>query len=117
MIQDYPQSVPVKLLIEQGELHQTILKTIEENNIDLVVMGTKGAASLRELLIGSNTEKIVRTAPVPVFTIHQAMPVSRIKDIIFPTSLDLKQSVLIGKLKTLPGNFRGNGTFAFYSDF
>ncbi|WP_221393664.1 universal stress protein [Dyadobacter sp. NIV53] len=101
LIQDYPQGVPLQLLVEQWELHQTIVKTIEELNSDLIVMGTKGAASLRELRIGSNTEKIVRNAPVPVFTVHQAMPVSKIKDIVFPAKLDLTQRRLIAKLKTL----------------
>jgi len=105
LIHEFPGSVPVKFLIEQGDLQQNILKTIEQKNIDLVVMGTKGATGLKEILIGSNTEKIVRTSPVPVFSVHHAMPLSKIKDIVFPTNLDLKQTRLIEKLKTLQAFF------------
>ena len=62
-------------------------------------------ASKEELFVGSNIKKSVRNAPVPVFTVHQAMPVSKIKDIVFPTKLDLTQSRLIAKLKTLQAFF------------
>src|SRR5690606_29019172 len=40
-----------------------------KKKIDLVVMGTHGATGLREYLIGSNAEKIVRHSPVPVLAV------------------------------------------------
>ncbi|MFY7670242.1 universal stress protein [Tenacibaculum sp. MEBiC06402] len=42
-------------------LIQTIHKTIEMRNIDLVVMGTKGASGLKEVLFGSNTVKVLKS--------------------------------------------------------
>jgi len=39
-----------------------IKRTIQEDTVDLVVMGSKGSSGLDEFLIGSNTEKVVRTA-------------------------------------------------------
>ncbi|HET7323163.1 MAG TPA: universal stress protein [Halococcus sp.] len=47
-----------------------ILKYIDDHDIDLVVMGTHGRRGLSRALLGSVTEKVVRLAPVPVFTIH-----------------------------------------------
>ncbi|WP_276497054.1 universal stress protein [Pontibacter litorisediminis] len=52
-----------------------IRRTIKEDNVDLVVMGSKGSSGLDEFLIGSNTEKVVRTAECPVLTVK-----SRIQD-------------------------------------
>jgi len=94
-------NVPVTFVVEKGIVSQAILKHIHEQNADLVVMGTHGASGLKEFLIGSNTEKIVRTAPVPVFAVHRATPVSGIKNIVFPTTLDLTQNMLANKVKDL----------------
>ena len=41
-------------------------------DIDLVVMGTHGRRTMERLLIGSVAERIVRTAPCPVLTVHEA---------------------------------------------
>ncbi|WGH74892.1 universal stress protein [Tenacibaculum tangerinum] len=38
----------------------------KKNNIDLIVMGAKGHTDLEEILIGSNTEKVVRNSETPV---------------------------------------------------
>lgn len=100
------KNVPVKFVVSQGTVSQTILKEIHKQSVDIVVMGTKGASGLKELLVGSNTEKIVRIAPVPVFAIHRATQVSRIKNIVFPTNLDLTQSTLIQKIKGLQSFFK-----------
>lgn len=93
--------VPVHFEVEQGVLSQTVLKAIHRHEIDLVVMGTKGSSGVSELLIGSNTEKIVRSSPVPVFAIHKQQKISAVRNIIFPTALDYGQASLIGKIKTL----------------
>jgi nucleotide-binding universal stress UspA family protein len=100
------KNVPVKFVVSQGTVSQTILKEIHSQSADMVVMGTKGASGLKELLVGSNTEKIVRVAPVPVFAIHRATQVARIKNIVFPTNMDLTQSKLIQKIKALQTFFK-----------
>lgn len=41
----------------------------KEHNVDLIVMGSHGASGFQEMLIGSNTEKIVRHSEVPVLVI------------------------------------------------
>jgi nucleotide-binding universal stress UspA family protein len=38
-------------------------------NIDLIVMGSHGATGIRELVIGSTTQRVVRHSTVPVFVI------------------------------------------------
>jgi nucleotide-binding universal stress UspA family protein len=41
-----------------------------QHGVDLIVMGTHGRGPVAHLLMGSVAEKVVRTAPCPVLTIH-----------------------------------------------
>ncbi|HEY0654408.1 MAG TPA: universal stress protein [Chryseosolibacter sp.] len=74
---------------------------IDENAIDLVVMSTHGASDLQEFFMGSTAEKITRFSPVPVISIPQETAVDRIKNIVFPTTLELDQADLVKDLKAL----------------
>ena len=48
-----------------------LVRYAEDNQIDLVVMGTHGRTGLSRLLMGSVAEGVVRRAPCPVLTIKQ----------------------------------------------
>lgn len=59
----------VRVRVEEGFLHKVIGNVATDEGIDLVVMGTRGASGLNEFLVGSNTEKVIRTAPCPVLAV------------------------------------------------
>lgn len=46
-----------------------ILSFLKNHEVDLVVMGSKGISGIEEILVGSNTEKIVRQSDVPVLVV------------------------------------------------
>lgn len=50
-------------------VHEAILSYVDEHDVDLVVIGTHGRTGLERHLVGSVTEKTVRTVPVPVLTV------------------------------------------------
>lgn len=54
--------------IEAGSAHVEILKTIEENDHDLLVMGTHGRSGIKRFVIGSVTEKVTREVPCSFIT-------------------------------------------------
>ncbi|NJN41340.1 MAG: universal stress protein [Flammeovirgaceae bacterium] len=79
---------------------------------------------MKEYVIGSNTEKIVRWSKVPVIAIKKYVKGSSIKNIIFPNTLERDQEDLVMKVKALqeffkatlhilyvntPANFRNDG--------
>jgi nucleotide-binding universal stress UspA family protein len=60
----------VTLKTKEGSPGDIILKTIDEEGIDLVVMGTSGKHGLDRFLLGSVTEKVVRSSKCPVLAVH-----------------------------------------------
>lgn len=70
-----------------------IHKFITNETVDLVVMGTAGHSKLAEMIIGSNTEKVVRHAKCPVLTVHQARVKPGFKTIVYATNLEAEDDV------------------------
>lgn len=91
--------------VEQGLLHQIVIKAIHETEADLVVMGTNGINGIAEVMMGSNTEKVVRTAPVPVISIHRGQRISHIRNIVFPTTIDPDQHRFMWQIRALQSFF------------
>lgn len=63
------QNVNLKTEIKEGNPADVILKTIEEDDIDLVVIGSSGKHALTKFVYGSVTDKVVRSAKCPVLVI------------------------------------------------
>lgn len=66
---DYLQGINVSEIIQFEKAFDGILAVSKKNNVDLVVMGSHGTSGFQEMLIGSNTEKVVRFSEAPVLVI------------------------------------------------
>ncbi len=55
--------------IRHGQVWKSLAGIINENQIDLVVVGTHGRSGLGKLLLGSVAEDILRHSPYPVLTV------------------------------------------------
>jgi nucleotide-binding universal stress UspA family protein len=84
--QPYLQGVNVQELVLFDSVYEAISKHAKENEIDLIVMGTHGSSGVKELLIGSNTEKIIRTSDVPVLSIKSKMLDFKPRNIVFASN-------------------------------
>ena len=56
--------------VREGAPHAAVLVYAEEAGVDAIVMGTHGRSGLDRYLLGSVTERVVRTADVPVLTVR-----------------------------------------------
>lgn len=78
-----------------------IISFIEENEFDLVIMGTKGASGLRELWMGSHTQRVVRNSKVPVLTINENHKNHKFDNIVYATDFNEPHPPLIKVIKTI----------------
>lgn len=62
-------SKPVNVHVLAGYAAGDVVDFAEQQAADLIVMATHGRTGLQRFLIGSVTEKVVRSAPCPVFTV------------------------------------------------
>ena len=76
---------------------------IQETKADLVVLGTHGAKGLKEFTIGPNTEKIVRSSPVPVVALKKS--IKQVKNIVLPSPPDFDMEELTTEVKELQNFF------------
>jgi len=81
LIQQYfPESgSSVSFAVEIGIPSEQILKTIEDKDIDLVVMANKGKGNIARVLFGSAAEKVFRHSPVPVISVRDRKRLGREK--------------------------------------
>lgn len=60
------QNIEFKVLVKEGKPADVILKTIDEENIDQVIIGKSGKHGLERFLLGRTSDKVVKEAKVPV---------------------------------------------------
>jgi nucleotide-binding universal stress UspA family protein len=79
--EDLPKLIPaavdnvkVHTIVKVGAVDAELLTIVQENNVDLVVMGTHGRRALSRWFLGSTTERMLRNVPVPVLTLSHLDP-------------------------------------------
>ncbi|PHS04206.1 MAG: universal stress protein UspA [Kordia sp.] len=80
---DYLEGIDVREAIQNNNAFEGIIDSAHGKDIDLIVMGSRGASGFKEMVIGSNTEKVVRTSDVPVLVIKREDDNFRMKDMVF----------------------------------
>lgn len=85
--------IKVKTLLRLGTPFHGMQTIITEQKVDLVVMGASGQSDLEQMVIGSNTEKVVRHAHCPVLTVHKKPAKSDFKNMVYATSLNKDEEI------------------------
>ena len=60
-----------------------IITSAHKYNADLIVMGSHGTSTFKEMFVGSNTEKVVRTSDIPVLIIKSKNENFNVKNFVF----------------------------------
>jgi len=85
-----------ELILERGE--DKIENYIEPYNIDFMVMGSHGASGVKEALLGSHTQRIIRHVQVPVLVIKNEDHSFQIKNILFASTFKHQENDVFGEV-------------------
>lgn len=66
---DYLKDIKVTDTVHNYKIFSELNDVARDFNADLIVMGSHGSSGLKEVFVGSNTEKVVRTSEIPVLVI------------------------------------------------
>ncbi len=84
----YLKDVRVKPIIKHFKVFSELNNVAKEHNADLIVMGSHGASGVKEFFVGSNTERVVRYADVPVLVIKNKISNIDFGTVVFVTNFD-----------------------------
>ena len=59
-----------KSVVTAGDASEEIINYIEDQRIDLVIMGTHGRKGMDKIIFGSVAERVLKTSPVPVMVVN-----------------------------------------------
>ncbi len=66
---DYLEGIKVTPIVKHFKVFSEVNEVAKDHEANLIVMGSHGASGVKEVLVGSNTEKVVRYADIPVLVI------------------------------------------------
>ena len=125
------EGIKIRKELRMGTPFHGMRKIITEQKVDLVVMGTSGKSQIEEMIIGSNTEKVVRHAHCPVLTVQKKPATTNFRNIVYATSMDKDEEVFSRVIRTTqqlygstvhlvrintPGNFQRDAVVRKYME-
>jgi nucleotide-binding universal stress UspA family protein len=66
----FSEFADTKTVVVAGDASEEIINYIEDQNIDLVIMGTHGRKGMDKIIFGSVAERVLKTSPVPVMVVN-----------------------------------------------
>lgn len=88
----YLKGINVTPIVKHHKVFSEVNAIVEKHNADLIVMGSHGTDGIKEIFVGSNAEKMVRNANVPVLVIKDEIPGFEVQRFIF--ACDFKEENL-----------------------
>lgn len=89
----------------EGKLVDEINACINRELIDFVVMGSHGSSGVSEILIGSNTQKVVRLVHRPVLIVKGPLPNIELKQIVFASNFNMSEKEVFLHFKEIVAPF------------
>jgi nucleotide-binding universal stress UspA family protein len=99
--------------VDMGKIPQAINQVIENEAVGLVVMATHTATAIEDMIFGSNTEKVIRTAPCPVLTLREPIKHFQVKNIVLASNFTEDQMRGMAKIRALQQAFGAKLHFVY----
>jgi len=82
----FTEDMKVDYFIKLNNPFDGIKKYADKIDADLIIMGSKGHSKFDEIIIGSNTEKIVRSSKIPVIVVKRDSKKFSLKKLVFASN-------------------------------
>ena len=96
--QNNMEHIKISNVLDNGNLISKTVKIVKDEDIDYVVMGTKGATSLKETFLGTATTKVMNATKAIVFAIPENCKYKQIKKILFLTKYNYEDIKVLKKV-------------------
>jgi len=90
------------MVVSGSPVEDVVTDYAQHNDIDLIVMGTKGATGLKKVVFGSHAAAVINKSDIPVIVVPEFARFTNLKDVVYATDIanlkdELKTVVSIAK--------------------
>lgn len=116
LVETYLKNSPHEMLSSVRDIPDFLFRLIHDNQIDLLILGTRGRSGVPKLLLGSVAEKIFREASIPVLTVGlkvslQQTNVADFGQIVVATDFGDESAAAIGYALSLTKEYHSHLSF------
>jgi nucleotide-binding universal stress UspA family protein len=115
IIQQYP-NIKIETEVLKGTVIPTVIDFAESNQVDLIVMGTKGATGLQEIFMGSVSAGTIGRSKIPVLTVPNDYIFKVPDGILFATNHFEEDTKLLNKIVEIANLFSASIHVAVFVD-
>ena len=101
-------AVKVSNVLVSGDLVQTVLQMVKDDQIDCIVMGTKGASGAKETFLGTSAASIMTQTSALVLAVPENCVYTSIRKIVFTTRFSEKDFPALQQLLVLARAFNAS---------
>jgi nucleotide-binding universal stress UspA family protein len=101
----FPDDLTVEYFIKLNNPFDGIIKYADKIDADLILMGSKGHSKFEEIMIGSNTEKIVRSSKIPVIAVKKDSKKFSLKNLVFASNFKKENKEVFTKFLNFANAF------------
>ncbi|MEO9893985.1 universal stress protein [Aurantibacter sp.] len=88
---DYLKGITVTPIIKHYKVFSEINTIAKDTGAELIVMGSHGTDGLEEFFVGSNTERVVRNADIPVLVIKENFDNFKVDRFVFASNFNVEK--------------------------
>ena len=86
---EYLENIKIETAIQNYTHFKEVITVAEDYKADLIVMGSHGSSGIKEVFVGSNTEKVVRTSSIPVLVVKNNITNFEMKKVVIACDFNL----------------------------
>jgi len=95
----YLKGVSITPIIKHFKVFSEVNEVAEKNGADMIVMGSHGTDGLKEIFVGSNAERVVRNADIPVLVIKNDHKDFKVERLLFACGFKEESQLAFKKAK------------------